>query len=100
MTHEGNNMIVRIHDGKEFKNITIEDLFKKYYGLINKICFSWISYFRFDNSIEVKDLHQDLCFKLLYALEDYRPEDSSLKTYISKIAKNHFINKRKSLSFN
>jgi len=76
------------------KYVEIKKIIEDYNRLIFKLCNKWIHGFKFDQSIDVEDLIQELRIKLLIGLESYEHKRGSLMTFISSIAKNFFMNKR------
>jgi DNA-directed RNA polymerase specialized sigma24 family protein len=87
-------MQVKTYYSGKIKKVPVGKVISKQDRFIKSICSSWINSFKFDNSIDVDDLCQELRIKLLNDLHTYDPRLSSIKTYIKKIANNFFINKK------
>jgi len=91
---------IKLKEGNEIKDVNITKVINDYERLIYKICIRWINSFNFDRSIEIEDLVQELRIKYLCDLKNYDYREGSLMPYMSRIAINFFINKRKKIISN
>ena len=86
---------IKVKEGEKIRKVNVVEVINQYENLIYKICINWYSSFTFDKSIEMDDLTQELKIKFLCDLKSYNYKEGSLMSYMSKIAINFLINKRK-----
>ena len=89
-----------VENGKK-KTVTIASLLTKHNGFIYRVCLDWLPNFRYDESIALEDLAQELKEKFLRDLYKY---DCSVRAeilpYMSAIAKNFFLSKKNKVMLN
>jgi len=88
---------IKIKEGKKVKRVNVVKVINQYENLIYKICIKWVNSFAFDRSLDIDDLIQELKIKFLLDLNNYDYKEGKLIPYMSKIAINFFINKRKQI---
>jgi DNA-directed RNA polymerase specialized sigma24 family protein len=88
---------IKLKEGKKVKSVKVAKVIRQYDNLIYKICIKWINSFAFDRSIDIDDLVQELRIKFLCDLNNYDYKEGNIIPYMSKIAINFFINKRKQI---
>jgi len=88
---------IKILKNDKIKKIKISKVIIENDKLILRLGKKWIKSFYFDKSIDENDLSQELRIKLISSLKYYNYKNSGIKTYITNIAKNLFINKKNSL---
>jgi hypothetical protein len=86
---------IKVKEGEKVRKINVVKIINQYENLIYKICIKWANSFAFDRSIEIDDLAQELKIKFLCDLKSYDYKEGSMISYMSKIAINFLINKRK-----
>ncbi|MFA5397327.1 MAG: sigma factor [Methanogenium sp.] len=90
--------VIRIRKkGGGSEKVSVAKILKDNENFIRNIANKWKNSFSFDQSLDTNDLYQELLMKLYFSLDRYDYEQSTIKTYISKICRNYLISKRKSL---
>ena len=93
----GEELKIRILRNNKLKKVKISKIIIENNKLIFRLGSKWVRSFYFDKSIDADDLSQELRIKLMSSLKYYNYKHSGIKTYITNIAKNLFINKKISL---